>query len=158
MFVWKSLVIATIVLLSGCTNVLKLQDLEVDLINIEPVSMTGLSPRFAIELSVLNPNAQDFEINGVNMQLNIANQKIFTGVSNQIPQLIAYSETPVTIEANVNLVETYKLFAYLSQHMNDDIKYLLTTTIDPKGFVSFNVNNEGILNEELIQDLMGKKQ
>lgn len=154
MSAWKLIVIVSVFLFSGCTNIQKLQDLQVNLIKITPIGLTGLSPRFAVELSVLNPNDQNLDINGVNMQLDIANQKIFTGVSNQIPSLMAYSETPVTIEANVNLLQVYKLLGYVAQHMDEDIEYYLKTTIDPKGFINLNVNREGVLNEESIKELM----
>jgi LEA14-like dessication related protein len=158
MSAWKLVVIVSAFIVSGCTNIQKLQELQVNLIKITPIGLTGLSPRFAVELSVLNPNNQDLEINGVSMQLDIADQKIFTGVSNQIPPLVAYSATPVTIETNVNLIQVYKLLTYIGQHANDDIKYQLKTTIDPKGFISFNVNKEGVLNDASIKELMKQGQ
>jgi LEA14-like dessication related protein len=158
MTAWKCVIIICVFLLGGCSNIQKLQDVQVNLIKVTPIGLTGLSPRFAVELSVLNPNNQDLEINGVSMQLSIAQQSIFNGASNQIPTLTAYSETPVVVEANVNLFQVYQLLAHLSQHIGDDIQYQLSTTIDPKGFISFNVNKKGVLNQESISALLQQRK
>jgi len=103
MSTWKYLVVVWILLLSGCTNIQQLRDLEVSLVKIEPVQPVGLSPRFNVHLLVTNPNAQDLNIEGISLQLNLADQKVLSGVSNQIPALTAYGETPIEIQASVNL-------------------------------------------------------
>jgi LEA14-like dessication related protein len=153
MSVWKFIAILCVVGLSGCTNLQQLEELEVSLINIEPTTATGLSPRFNVHLLVLNPNAQDLEIEGLMMNLDINDKKILSGVSSQIPTLKAYSETAVEIQTAVNLFDLFKLLTYLSQHSGNNIKYQLKTKIDPKGFIAFNLNKEGFLNENLLQGL-----
>ena len=153
MSTWKFIVMLCIFLLNGCANIQQLQDLEVSLIKIEPALTAGLSPRFNVQLLVSNPNAQDFDIEGVSLQLDIADQKILSGVSNQIPKLIAYSETPIEIQTGVNLFYLLKLLTSLNQHASEDIKYQLKTKIDPRGFVAFNLSKEGLLNEDFLQGL-----
>ena len=153
MSAWKFIAILCVVGLSGCTNLQQLQDLEVSLINIEPTTATGLSPRFNVRLLVLNPNPQDLEIEGVMLRLNIADKKILSGVSSQIPTLKGYSETAVEVQTAVNLFDLFQLLTYLSQHSATDIKYQLKTKIDPRGFIAFNLNKEGFLNENLLQGL-----
>ena len=103
MSVWKSLVIVCVLVLSGCTNIQNLRDLDVSLIKIESIPSAGLSPRFNVHLLVSNPNAQNLNIEGLSLQLNVADKKILSGVSNQLPTLKAYSETPVEVQTNVNL-------------------------------------------------------
>ncbi|PKH04456.1 water stress/hypersensitive response protein [Psychromonas sp. MB-3u-54] len=153
MSIWKFIAILWVVGLSGCTNIQQLQDLEVSLINIEPTTAAGLSPRFNVRLLVLNPNAQDLDIEGVILRLDINDKKILSGVSRQIPTLKGYSETPVEIQTAVNLFDLFKLLTSLSQYSGNEIKYQLQTKIDPKGFVAFNLNKEGFLNEDLLQGL-----
>jgi LEA14-like dessication related protein len=153
MSIGKFITMLCLLLLSGCTNIQQLRDLEVSLMNIEPTMATGLSPRFNVRLLVLNPNAQDLEIEGLMLRLNIADKNILSGVSNQVPKLKAYSETPVEIQTAVNLFDLFKLLTYLSQQPGEQIKYQLKTKIDPKGFIAFNLNKEGFLNEHLLQGL-----
>ncbi|WP_372882619.1 LEA type 2 family protein [Psychromonas sp.] len=154
---WKFIVLFSVLLLSGCSTIQQLQELQVRLVKIEPtLSSAGLSPRFNVRLLVTNPNAQDLEIQGMTLQLDIADQRILSGVSNQIPKLTAYSETPVDIQTTVNLFDLLKLLTHLSQHNGDDIKYRLNTRIDPKGFIPFNLNKEGVLNENMLQGLSNR--
>ncbi|HEY5715841.1 MAG TPA: LEA type 2 family protein [Psychromonas sp.] len=154
MSIWKFIALLSVFLLSGCTTIQQLQELEVSLIKIEPtLPATGLSPRFNVQLLVTNPNAQDLEIQGVSLHLDIADQKILSGVSNQIPKLAAYSETPVDLQTTINLFDLFNLLTYLSQHSGDDIKYRLKTKIDPKGFVPFYLSKEGLLTENILQGL-----
>ena len=149
----KYVLMLSVFLLSGCTNIQQLQDLQVSLIKIEPTQPAGLSPRFNVGLLIANPNAQDLAIDGVSMHLEIAEQKILSGVTNQIPKLMAYSETAVEIQTAVDLFSLLKLLTYISQQSDSEIKYQLTTKIDPKGFVAFNLRKEGVLNKELLHGL-----
>ena len=153
MSIWKSIVgmVISALLLSGCTNIQNLQDLDVSLTKIEPVQPLGLSPRFNVHLLVTNPNNQDLNIEGVTLQLNIADQKVLSGVSNQLPTLKAYAETP--IEISVNLFYIFKVLKSINQQSADGINYQLKTTIDPDGFVPFNISKEGILDDEILQGL-----
>jgi LEA14-like dessication related protein len=150
--------LAFLSLLAGCTNLQHLQNLDVTLTNISPATAIGLSPRFNIQLLISNPNAQDLEIQGVSFNLNIANQKVLTGVSNQIPTLVAYGEVPIEVQSTIDLLSLYKLVTYLSRHMNEDIPYQLTSRIDPKGFIAFNITKEGILNEDVLQTLTNQSK
>ena len=145
-------------LLAGCTNLHHLQNLDVTLTSISPVTSIGLTPRFNIHLLISNPNAQDLEIQGVSFSLNIADQKVLTGVSNQIPTLLAYGEIPVEIQSTIDLFSLYKLVTYLSRHINEDIPYQLTSRIDPKGFIAFNITKEGILNDDVLQTLTNQSK
>ncbi|MFT6141134.1 MAG: LEA14-like dessication related protein [Psychromonas sp.] len=153
MSIWKFIAILCVVGLSGCTHIQQLQNLEVSLINIEPTTAAGLSPRFNVHLSVLNPNNQDLEIKGIILRLDINDKKIFSGVSSQIPTLKGYSETPFKIQTTVNLFDLFKLLTSLSRHSDNDIKYQLQTKIDPKGFIAFNLSKEGFLNKNILQGL-----
>ena len=150
--------LAFLSLLAGCTNLQHLQNLDVTLTNISPATAIGLSPRFNIHLLISNPNAQDLKIQGVSFNLNIADQKVLTGVSNQIPTLLAYGETSVEIQSTIDLFSLYKLVAYLGRHMNEDIPYQLKSRIDPKGFIAFNITKEGILNEDVLQTLTNQSK
>jgi len=153
MSAWKSIVILCVSILSGCANIQQLQDLDVSLIKIEPIQPVGLSPRFNVHLLVSNPNAQDLNIEGMTLQVNVADQKVLSGVSNQIPTLTAYGDTPIEVKTSVNLFYIFKLLSALNQQADDGIKYQLKATIDPDGFVPLSVSKEGILDDEILQGL-----
>lgn len=151
---WKLFIILCMVYLSGCSNIQNLQELKVKFVGIEPAATTGLNPNFKINLLITNPNDQDLQIEGIAFDLELAEQEVLSGVSNKIPTLKSYSETPVSISASVSLFDLFKIVPHLTQHVGDDISYRLNTKIDPKGFIAFNIKNEGVLDEAFLQGLM----
>lgn len=96
-------------------------------------------------------------VDGVTFNLEVADQKVMAGVSNSIPLLKAYSETPVKLNASIGLFNLLKLLAYFGQNPTQEIKYNLKTVIDPSGFIPLTVNREGILSEELLSGLKKEK-
>ncbi|MEH6454153.1 MAG: LEA type 2 family protein [Psychromonas sp.] len=151
---WKIYLLLCTVWLAGCTNIQSLQDLEVKFIGIEPASTQGLNPNFKLNLLITNPNEQDLQIQGIAFNLALADQKVLSGVSNQIPTLKAYTETPVSINASISIIELFKIIPHLSQNAGEEISYRLNTKIDPKGFIAFNIKNEGVLDEKFLQGLI----
>lgn len=141
------------VLLTGCTNIQHLQDLKVDLIGIEPGKMQSMSPRFTIHLLITNPNSEDLIIEGMNFQLDIADHELLAGVATNIPILKAYSETEVSVSSSINVLDFIKLLSVIGSKSESPIKYELNTTIDPKGFIAFNLHHEGVIDELISQGL-----
>lgn len=154
---WKIYLLLCTIWLAGCTNIQSLQDLEVKFVGIEPASAQGLNPNFKLNLLITNPNEQDLQIQGIAFNLALADQKVLSGVSNQIPTLKAYTETPVSINASVSIFELFKIIPHLTQHSGEEISYRLNTKIDPKGFIAFNIKNEGVLDEKFLQGLINSK-
>lgn len=143
-------------LLMGCTSLQSLTSPEVSLMAITPKSDGGLTPKFTLKLNVTNPNDQDLDIAGVSFALSIDDQKVLSGVTNQIPVLKAYSETPIEVEASISLFKLFALATSLTSKSNKDSTYKLTTIIDPRGFLKFNITNEGLLNEDLLAGFLSK--
>lgn len=150
---WKIYVILCSIWLSGCTNLQPLQDLQVSLVSIEPAASQGITPSFNINLLISNPNEQDLQIQGIAFNLEVADKNILSGVSNQIPTLKSYTETPITLSTSINLFDLLNLVAHLSQHSDQALNYRLNTKIDPKGFVALNIENEGVLNDQFLQGI-----
>ena len=49
--------------------------MDVNLTNIQAAGSIGLSPRFNIQLLILNPNKQDLKVESMTLHLDIAEQK-----------------------------------------------------------------------------------
>ena len=157
MVLQKCIVLCFIFLVTSCANLANLieplKDPEVSLVSIEPIKGDTLLPRFILNLSVTNPNDRDLDIAGVNFSLAIEDRNVLSGIANNIPTLLAYSETPVSVTASVNLFDLIKLLSYFSKNTNSDIHYRLKTTIDPRGFIAFDIEKEGLLTESLLGGL-----
>jgi len=150
---WKAFIVLFVLTLTSCASINPIKNPDVKLIGIEPAKVQGFSQHFKLKLMVTNPNAFDLDIEGVNFNLDVADQKVMAGVSNSVPLLKAYSETPVTLSANIGLFDLLKLLAYFAQNPTQEMKYNLKTVIDPNGFIPLTVNREGVLSEELLSGL-----
>lgn len=146
-------IVMALMTLVGCSTLTSFKDPEVTLESIEPVSSKGMNPRFKVILRVTNPNDQDFEMDGVSFNLDVAGKDLLSGVANDIPTLKAYSETLVDVEASISLFELLKLVRYLGKNLDEELSYNLQTTIDPSGFIAFDIENKGVLTDDLLSGL-----
>lgn len=146
----KVLMLLCLGCISSCASLQPLTSPEVSLIAITPKSTVGFTPKFILSLNVTNPNALDLDIAGVSFALSIDDKKIFSGVANQIPVLKGYSDTPIEVEASISLFKLFALVSSLTDKSKQDISYKLTTVIDPRGFLKFDITNKGLLNEDLL--------
>jgi len=156
---WNYVVVLFVIALTGCANLTQIKSPEISLVSIEPAKTKGFSQYFSLNLLVTNPNSFDLDIEGVTFKLGVADQNVFSGVSNAVPLLKAYSETEVTLSAGVNLFDLLKLISYFSEHYQEEIKYSLVTSIDPNGFIPITVSRTGVLTDELLSGIKkGKKR
>lgn len=89
--------------LAGCASWAPRDPLHIDLVGLEPLPSEGLEARFAVKLRVQNPNESAINFNGVSLALDINDQPLARGVSDQRGQVPRFGETvisvPVTISA-----------------------------------------------------------
>lgn len=89
--------------LAGCASWAPRDPLHIDLVGLEPLPSEGLEARFAVKLRVQNPNESGIDFNGVSLALDINDQPLARGVSDQSGQVPRFGETvisvPVTISA-----------------------------------------------------------
>ncbi|MEX1034177.1 MAG: LEA type 2 family protein [Cellvibrionaceae bacterium] len=93
---------------------------------------TGLNQRFRIGLLLANPNSVALPVTGMSYTLNLNGYDLLSGVTNQIPTLAAYSETPVTIEASADLVSALRLINSLASKPQNQLQYQLIAKLDVK--------------------------
>ena len=91
----------------------------------------GLQQRIGVGLSITNPNARDLSLNGISYTIGIEKFSVLSGVSNQVPVLKAYQETPVDLEVSANLLEIVRLVEYFSRStMPDQVNYNFDAKLD----------------------------
>jgi len=158
MSLYKVSLVIIVFLLSGCSNLQDLHNIEVELVNIQPIKSVGSSPRFNLQLLIANPNPQNIGIESVSFKLEIAGQNILSGMSDNIPTLMAYSQTNIQVQAKLNLFSLYALLTHLSQLPNEKPKYKLHAELRPKGFFTFSINKQGYLTRNILQALLNQSQ
>lgn len=131
----SSLVLVTLMfslLLASCAVLQpRLEQPIVKVTRLQLLPSQGLQQRIGVGLSITNPNARDLSLNGISYTIGIENFSVLSGVSNQVPLLKAYQETPVDLEVSANLLEIVRLVEYFSRSkMPDEVNYNFDAKLD----------------------------
>ncbi|QXH49768.1 LEA type 2 family protein [Pseudomonas fakonensis] len=99
--------------LNGCALFQGRDPLNISVIGIEPLPGQGLELRMAVKIRVQNPNETPVDFNGIALNLEVNDQPLAAGVSNQRGHIDRYGEqvivVPVSITAFAFLRQAYGL-------------------------------------------------
>lgn len=125
------IVLICVSLLAGCAGFQSLEQPTVKVTKLQLLPAQGLQQRIAVGLSITNPNARDLSLNGISYTIGIEKFSVLSGVSNQVPVLKAYEETPVELEVSANLLEIVRLIEYFSRsNMPENVTYHFDAKLD----------------------------
>ncbi|SDT91658.1 LEA14-like dessication related protein [Pseudomonas pohangensis] len=92
-----------VLLLAGCSSLSSRDPLNIDVAGIEPLPGQGMEMRFNLTLRVQNPNDSAIDYDGIALEMEINDQPLATGVSDQKGQVPRFGESlikvPLTISA-----------------------------------------------------------
>ncbi len=140
---WITLVLA------GCAGIQPNQEaptVDVVGVRIDPQSQ-GTVPRFLISLRVLNPNRQTLALSGMSYHLYLQDQRILSGVSNNLPQIPGYEEATLEVGATPALFGSVRLLQELASTPGlQELNYRVEVKLDSGGISwPINVEREGKL-------------
>ncbi|HJV07083.1 MAG TPA: LEA type 2 family protein [Chromobacteriaceae bacterium] len=90
------------VLLTSCAS-FSLQKPQIHIADIQPVKTTLLEQSFDLTLRVQNPNNRELTAKGISFDLNVAGEKLATGVSNQAVAIPALGEGKIKLRLYTSL-------------------------------------------------------
>ncbi len=104
-------------------------------------------PQFRIGLHIINPNRTAITLKGISYTLSIEGHKILTGVSNKLPQIEAYGEGDVNLNASVDLFSSIRFFTDLmSNQKKNKLSYRFDGKLDAGTlYPLIRVKKQGIL-------------
>ena len=103
----------------------------VSITSFEAIPSQGMIPQFQIGLHIVNPNRSPLNLKGISYTITLEGHKIMTGVSNQLPQIEAYGEGDVVLNASVDLFSSIGFFTDLMRHQKKNrISYSLNAKLD----------------------------
>lgn len=103
----------------------------VSISSFETVPTQGLIPQFKIGLHIINPNRTPLSLKGVSYTIFLEGHKILTGVSNKLPQIEAYGEGDVILNASVDLLSSIGFFTDMIQNQRkEQLAYSLNAKLD----------------------------
>ena len=117
-------------LLQGCASLQPSFDKPtVKLVSLALLPSNGLEQRFGIGLQISNPNAMAINLVGMSYALSLQGHEVLDGVANDIPELPAYGESRVDLEATVNLVQSLQLLQTLISQRHQSLEYELVAKL-----------------------------
>lgn len=112
--------------LSACALFSGRDPLNINVVGIEPLPSQDMEMRFAVTLRLQNPNETAIAYNGVALDLEVNDQPLASGVSNQQGTLQRFSETTLTVPVSVSAFSMLRQTLGLSQARNlDGLPYVV---------------------------------
>lgn len=122
--------------LVGCASMSpNYQQPRIELISFAPTQAKGFEQRFKIGLRIVNPNARKLSVRGLVYQLSLNGHRVVSGVSGDIPDVPAYGDVAVELEAGASLIGGAKFVYDLVQSDRESIDYELEARLDLGTFV-----------------------
>ena len=88
--------------LTSCASLAPHDPLRIDLIGLEPLPAQGMEMRFAVVLRVQNPNDNPIDYDGLSVELDVNDQPLASGVSDQTGQLPRYGEVLLRVPLSLS--------------------------------------------------------
>ncbi|QXI26797.1 LEA type 2 family protein [Pseudomonas vanderleydeniana] len=112
--------------LAGCALFSGRDPLTINVVGIDPLPSQDMEARFAVTLRLQNPNETAISYNGVALELEVNDQPLASGVSNQQGTLQGFSETTMTVPVSVSAFSMLRQTLGLSQARSlDGLPYVL---------------------------------
>lgn len=117
--------------LSGCAGMQTGYDPpSVSLTSFRFIPGDSIVPKFEVGLRIINPNRDTLELEGLFYSITIENNKIISGVANDLPIIEGYGEEDVLLEAMVDVVGGAKLLQSLVHSQKSSIDYGFNAKLD----------------------------
>lgn len=127
--------LAAVLLIHACTDIKPdYEDPAVSVRYFHAKPSDGIAPRFEIGLHIINPNDFAMNIRGISYTIYIEGQRILLGVANDLPEIYAYDEGDIELQASTDVINSIKLIAGLVNEQREGISYKLDAKLDIKGF------------------------
>ena len=143
----RALLVSLLLTLAACSTLATRDPLRIELVGIEPLPGEGLEARFAIKLRVQNPNDRPIDFDGVDLELQVNQQPLLSGVSDQRGQVPRYGESilriPVSLSAYAALRQAWGMAGYQD---GQGLPYELRGKLANGLFGTWRFNDRGTLN------------
>jgi len=120
-----------IAVIGGCASMPS--DFEEPVLTVSSIAFrnsNSITPRFDIQLHITNPNRDPLKLQGMSYTVNLAGNKVVTGVANDLPEVPAYGEADMQISAEVSLFGSIRLLNELMTRQTDQMEYAFEAKLD----------------------------
>lgn len=123
----------------------KLEQPTVKVAGLQLLPAQGFSQPIQISLLIANPNDLDLTLRGISYTVGIENFDVLSGVSDQLPTLGAYQETPIDVVVTANVLQLVKLLEHFNRNgVKDVVNYNFSAKLDFSAWLpAMRVNEKG---------------
>lgn len=128
---WSVFFILSLIV-SGCAGLQPgYEKPTVSITSFEAIPADGMVPKFQIGIHIINPNRNSLQLKGISYTVSLEGHRVITGVSNQLPEIEAYGEGDVMLNASVDLFNSIGFMSDLIRNQGkEQISYNLDTKLD----------------------------
>lgn len=140
------IVLSLCMLLASCAALQpKVEQPTVKVMGLQLLPTQGLFQPIEVSLLVSNPNDRDLSLRGMSYSVGIENFDVLIGVSNQLPTLTAYQETPVKVVVTANVLQLVRLIEHFGRNgMKENVDYNFSAKLDFSAWLpALRVNEKG---------------
>jgi len=107
----------------------------VQVVGVRPVVSANSSPRFEIDLRVINPNRKPIRLKGAAYAISLNTVELVQGVTADLPVIPAYGEVQFTVGATLSWLESFRLLTNLANERSEQVRYELKAKLDTGVFL-----------------------
>ncbi|WP_238582410.1 LEA type 2 family protein [Cellvibrio sp. OA-2007] len=123
----------------------KLEQPTVKVVSAQLLPAQGFSQPIEVSLLIANPNDRDLSLRGMSYTIGIENFEVLSGVSDQLPALTAYQETPVKVVVSANVLQLVRLLEHFGRNgLKENVNYSFSAKLDFSAWLpSLRINEQG---------------
>lgn len=133
-------------MLSACSSLQpKLEQPNVKVAGLQLLPAQGLTQPIEVSLLISNPNDRDLTLRGMSYTVGIENFDVLSGVSDQLPTLTAYQETPVKVVVTANVLQLVRLIEHFGRTgVKENVNYNFSAKLDFSAWLpAMRINEKG---------------
>lgn len=146
---WNKFIFVTFcVLLASCSSLQpKLEQPTVKVSGLQLLPAQGFTQPIELSLLIANPNDRDLTLRGISYTIGIENFDVLSGVSDDLPTLGAYKETPVKIVVTANVIQLVRLLEHFNRAgVKEQVNYNFSAKLDFSAWLpALRVNEKGAI-------------
>lgn len=139
------LVMCSVLMMSCSMMQPKLEQPTVKVAGLQLLPAQGFSQPIQVSLLIANPNDRDLTLRGISYTVGIENFDVLSGVSDQLPTLGAYKETPIDVVVTANVLQLVKLLEHFNRNgVKEVVNYNFSAKLDFSAWLpAMRVNEKG---------------
>ncbi len=141
-----SLIMATLVL-NGCASLSSnFEQPKLSVTSFKLVPANRMLPKFDIGLRIINPNSTPLILRGLVYSIEIEGHEIITGVANNFPEIPAYGEGDINLQASADLLQGLQLLSGLLQKQQGSLSYNFSARLDVSNLLpDIRISDSGLI-------------